>query len=155
MSQLKFRNAERKDTSVILTLIKSLAKYERLEDKVVATVESLEVSLFDQKYADVLLLEIESKIIGFALYFFTFSTFEGKPTLYLEDLYIHDEHRGLGYGKETLKKLSDIAKSKGCARFEWSCLDWNQSAIDFYQSLGAKPQKGWTIYRLEKDDFLD
>ncbi|MBN2605372.1 MAG: GNAT family N-acetyltransferase [Bacilli bacterium] len=151
---ITFREATREDSVVILSLIKSLAKYERLEDKVFATVESIETSLFDRKYAEVLLLEIDKKTIGFALYFYTFSTFEGKPTLYLEDLFIMEEYRGKGYGKATLTKLSKIAEFNGCARFEWSCLDWNQSAIDFYQSLGAKPQKGWTIYRLEKESFL-
>lgn len=150
---LQFRSAERKDTSVILSLIQELARYEKLENSVFATVEILEKSLFDLHYADVLLLEVEGETIGFVLYFFTFSTFEGKPTLYLEDLFIRTEHRGFGYGKAAMQKLSNIALLKGCARFEWSCLNWNQSAIDFYESLGAKPQKEWTVFRMEKEDF--
>jgi GNAT superfamily N-acetyltransferase len=149
MSNLVIRKAIKEDTKDILMFITELAKFEKLEDQVKTNIKELESNIFDNEYAEVLMLEVEGKKIGFALYFYTFSTFEGKPSLYLEDLFILASERHKGYGKETLIYLANKAIEKECARFEWSCLDWNQKAIDFYIGFGALPQDEWTLFRLE------
>lgn len=146
--QLAFRYAERKNTALILKFIKELARYEKLEDEVVATEELLEKWLFDEKKAEVIFAVVEEKEIGFALFFHNFSTFLGRAGIYLEDLYVLPEYRGCGHGKSILKKLAQIAVERGCGRLEWWCLDWNQSSIEFYLSLGAEPMKDWTVYRI-------
>ena len=119
---LEFRNAERKDTTLILQFIRELADYEKMLDEVVADEITLEEWIF--------------------------STFLGRAGLYLEDLYVKPEYRGKGYGKAILKKLAAIAVERGCGRLEWWCLDWNKSSIDFYLSLGAEPMSEWTVYRI-------
>lgn len=144
----EFRYAERKDTKLILEFIHGLAKYENLEDQVVATEEILEEWLFDKEKAEVILAVEDGKEVGFALFFHNFSTFLGRAGIYLEDLYIMPEYRGKGYGKAALKKLASIALERGCGRLDWSCLDWNRPSIDFYLSLGAEPLEEWTVYRL-------
>lgn len=149
MSNLIIKRVVRQDAKDILFFIKELAKFEKLEDKVKCNITELEKNIFDKHYADVVLLQVEDKKIGFALYYYTFSTFEGKPSLYLEDLYIIPSERQKGYGKETLKYLANKAIEKNCSRFEWSCLNWNKKAIDFYTKFGALPQSEWTLFRLE------
>lgn len=149
--KIMFRYAERRDVPEILRLIVELAEYEKLEDQVIATEEILEEWLFEKKKAEVLLPVLDGEIIGYALFFHNFSTFLGRAGIYLEDLYIRPEYRGNGYGKAALQHLAGIALERGCGRLEWSCLDWNQPSIDFYLSLGAEPQKGWTVYRLTGD----
>ena len=136
---LTFRYAERKDTQLILLFILELARYEKLEQEVVATPEILEEWLFDKQKAEVIFAMLGEKEIGFALFFHNFSTFLGRAGIYLED------------GKEILKKLAAIAVERGCGRLEWWCLDWNQSSIDFYLSLGAEPMSDWTVYRIAGD----
>ena len=148
---LTFRYAERKDTQLILLFILELARYEKLEQEVVATPEILEEWLFDKQKAEVIFAMLGEKEIGFALFFHNFSTFLGRAGIYLEDLYVMPEYRGRGYGKEILKKLAAIAVERGCGRLEWWCLDWNQSSIDFYLSLGAEPMSDWTVYRIAGD----
>lgn len=148
---LTFRFAQREDVSLILKFIKALARYEKMEDQVIATPELLEHWLFDQKKAEVIFAVAEDKEIGFALFFHNFSTFLGRAGIYLEDLYVMPEFRGHGYGKAILKKLAAIAVERGCGRLEWWCLDWNQPSIDFYLSLGAKPMDDWTVYRIDGD----
>ena len=148
---LTFRYAERKDTQLILLFILELARYEKLEQEVVATPEILEEWLFDKQKAEVIFAMLGEKEIGFALFFHNFSTFLGRAGIYLEDLYVMPEYRGRGYGKEILKKLAAIAVERGCGRLEWWCLDWNQSSIDFYLSLGAEPMSDWTVYRIAAD----
>ncbi|HIZ40179.1 MAG TPA: GNAT family N-acetyltransferase [Candidatus Anaerobutyricum stercoris] len=148
---LTFRYAERKDTQLILLFILELARYEKLEQEVVATPEILEEWLFDKQKAEVIFALLGEKEIGFALFFHNFSTFLGRAGIYLEDLYVMPEYRGRGYGKEILKKLAAIAVERGCGRLEWWCLDWNQSSIDFYLSLGAEPMSDWTVYRIAGD----
>ena len=148
---LTFRYAERKDTQLILLFILELARYEKLEQEVVATPEILEEWLFDKQKAEVIFAMLGEKEIGFALFFHNFSTFLGRAGIYLEDLYVLPEYRGRGYGKEILKKLAAIAVERGCGRLEWWCLDWNQSSIDFYLSLGAEPMSDWTVYRIAGD----
>lgn len=148
---LTFRNATREDTQLILKFIKDLARYEKLENEVVATVELLEEWLFDKQKAEVIFAVVDGREVGFALFFHNFSTFLGRSGIYLEDLYVLPEYRGYGYGKSILKKLAQIAIERGCGRLEWWCLDWNKQSIDFYLSLGAEPMKDWTVYRMTGD----
>lgn len=145
---LTFRYAGREDVPVILELIKELAVYEKLEDKVTATEGILEEWLFARKSAEVIFPVLEGEIIGYALFFGNFSTFLGRAGIYLEDLYIRPKYRGRGFGKAMIQKLAQTAVERGLGRLEWSCLDWNQPSIDFYLSLGAEPMEGWTVYRL-------
>jgi GNAT superfamily N-acetyltransferase len=142
------------DIPEILNFIRQLAIYEKLEHEVVATEALLRESLFGERpYAEVLLFEENSKRVGFALFFHSFSTFLGQPGIYLEDLYILPEFRGRGYGKKLLAHLARIALDRKCGRLEWSVLDWNQPALDFYASLGAKPMSEWTVQRLSGEDL--
>lgn len=137
-SKLTFRYADKKDTELILKFIVELAKYEELENEVVATEQLLEEWLFEKKKAEVIFAVSGGKEIGFALFFHNFSTFLGRSGIYLEDLYVMPEYRDSGYGKAILKKLAQIALERGCGRLEWWCLDRNKPAIDFYLSLGAE-----------------
>ena len=146
-----FRDAERKDVSLILQFIKEIAAYEKMSDQVIADETTLETWIFDKEKAEVFCVLEEGKEVGFALYFHNFSTFVGRGGIYLEDVYILPEYRGKGYGKAILKKLAAIAVERGCGRMEWVCLDWNQPSIDFYLSLGAQPMSDWTLYRLTGD----
>ena len=150
-STLTFRNAERKDTALILQFIKELADYEKMLDEVVADEATLETWIFDKQKAEVIFAVKDEKEVGFALYFHNFSTFLGRAGIYLEDLYVKPEYRGKGYGKAILKKLTSIAVERGCGRLEWWCLDWNKPSIDFYLSLGAEPMSDWTVYRIAGD----
>ena len=148
MAQLTFRYAEKKDVGVILGFIKALADYEKMSDDVVATEELLEEWIFDKKKAEVIFACEDGKEVGFALFFYNFSTFLGRAGIYLEDLFVLPEYRNKGYGKALLKELAKITVKRGCGRLEWCCLDWNQPSIDFYLSLGAKSMNEWTIYRV-------
>ena len=150
-NKLTFRNAERKDTGLILHFIKELADYEKMLDEVVADEATLETWIFDKQKAEVIFAVEDGKEVGFALFFHNFSTFLGRAGIYLEDLYVKPECRGKGYGKAILKKLASIAVERGCGRLEWWCLDWNQPSIDFYLSLGAEPMSDWTVYRIAGD----
>ena len=135
---LTFRNAERKDTLLILQFIKELADNEKMLNEVVADETTLETWIFDKQKAEVIFALEDGKEVGFALFFHNFSTFLGRAGIYLEDLYVKPECRGKGYGKAILKKLASIAVERGCGRLEWWCLDWNKPSIDFYLSLGAE-----------------
>ena len=150
-NELTFRNAERKDTALILQFIRELAAYEKMLGEVVADEATLEAWIFDRQKAEVIFAVEEGKEVGFALFFHNFSTFLGRAGLYLEDLYVKPECRGKGYGKAILKKLASIAVERGCGRLEWWCLDWNRPSIDFYLSLGAEPMSDWTVYRIAGD----
>lgn len=143
---LKF--AEECDVPVILGLIKELADYEKLSDEVVATESILRESLFERKIAEVIIGEFEGKPVSFALFFHNFSTFLGRPGIYLEDLYVKPQMRGKGFGKMMLSYLAKLTIERNCGRLEWVCLDWNKPSIDFYTKLGASPMKDWTIYRV-------
>ena len=154
-NKLTFRYAVRKDIPLILQFIRDLAEYEKLLDEVVADEATLEEWIFDQEKAEVIFAMKEGKEIGFALFFHNFSTFLGRAGLYLEDLFVLPEYRGKGYGKQLLKKLASIAVQRKCGRLEWWCLDWNQSSIDFYLSLGAEPMSDWTVYRFSGDTLQD
>lgn len=148
---LTIRPAALGDEFELLALIKALADYEKLSHEVTATPADLAVSLFGSPpTAHAVLAEVQGQAVGFALYFFNFSTFVGRPGLYLEDLYVRPEYRGRGYGKALLLHLAALARERGCGRMEWSVLDWNQPAIDFYRSLGARPMDDWTVFRLDQ-----
>lgn len=155
MENITFRFAEKNDVSKILFFIKQLAEYEKLADEVVATEEILEKWIFDKGKAEVIFAVADGREVGFALFFHNFSTFLGRSGLYLEDLFVLPEYRGLGYGKGLLQKLASIAVERKCGRMEWVCLDWNKPSIDFYLSIGAKPMKDWTIYRLAGKTLTD
>ena len=148
---LDFRYAERKDAGLILKFIKDLAKYEKMENEVIATEALLKEWIFDKQKAEVICALKDGKEVGFALFFHNFSTFLGRAGIYLEDLYVMPKHRGFGYGRAILRKLAQIAVERGCGRLEWWCLDWNKPSIDFYLSLGAEPMSDWTAYRIAGD----
>ena len=151
---LRIRAAESGDTRLILELIRGLAAYEKLSHEVVATPELLEKWLFGERpVAEVLIAEWEGAPRGFALFFHNFSTFLGLPGFYLEDLFVQPEFRGRGIGKALLLRLARLAVERGYGRVEWSVLDWNEPAIQFYKSLGAKPMDEWTIFRLTGDSL--
>ncbi len=140
--------AEEQDTTIIFNFIKELAKYEKLLNEVSASEEMLREQLFEKKYAEVLLARLDNNVIGFALFFHNFSTFMGRSGLYLEDLFVKKAYRGKGYGKKILQFLAKLALERDCGRLEWSVLDWNQEAIDFYKSLGARMMNEWKVFRL-------
>ena len=134
---------------MIATLIRELAKFEKLEDQVVMTDELLRTGLFGpHPYAETVIAEENGRPIGFALFFHTFSTFLARPGLYLEDLFVLADHRGRGVGRALLAHLAHLAVERGCGRLEWAVLNWNQEAVRFYERLGAKPNSEWTVYRL-------
>ena len=152
MPDVSIRAAVEGDVPLILRLIEELAEYERLSHEVVATEEALRESLFGQRrFAEALVGEVEGKPAGFALFFHNFSTFLGRPGIHLEDLYVRPQFRGSGLGRALLVYLARVARERGCGRFEWSVLDWNEPAIGFYKSIGALPVSGWTAYRLSGD----
>ncbi len=148
---MQFRYAAKEDCEKILFFIKQLAIYEHMENEVTATRELLAEWIFDKKKANVIFALEDGKEVGFALYFYNFSTFLGKAGIYLEDLFVLPEYRGRGYGKGLLQKLAATVYDEGCGRLEWCCLDWNTPSIDFYKSLGAVSLDEWTIYRLTGD----
>lgn len=149
------REANRDDSSLILKFVKELAKYEKAEHEVIATVSSIESSIFGENSSTkALICESNDQPIGFAVYFFNYSTWQGKNGLYLEDLYIRHSERGSGAGKLLLKYLAKLAVENDCGRFEWSVLEWNTPAIKFYESLGAKPKSEWLGYQLTGASLL-
>jgi GNAT superfamily N-acetyltransferase len=154
LDDFKLRFAEKKDVSLILEFIKELADYEKMLNEVVATEEILIESLFERKVAEIIIGEYKNKPVAFALFFHNFSTFLGKPGIYLEDLYVKPEMRGKGIGKIIISFLAKLCVERKCGRLEWWCLDWNESSIEFYKRMGAVPMDEWTVYRVS-DDALD
>lgn len=155
MAEFTIRNATQQDCGLILEFIKELAVYEKMLPEVVATEQMLEEVIFRQGRAEVIFAVEDGVEVGFALFFHNFSTFVGRAGLYLEDLFVKPAYRGKGYGKALFKQLAQIAVERGCGRFEWCCLDWNQPSIDFYRSLGAVPMDEWTTYRLNGKTLQD
>lgn len=150
----KLRFADEKDNKLILDFIKELADYEKLLNEVVATEEILFDSLFVRKAAEVIIAEFNNEPVGFALFFHNFSTFLGRPGIYLEDLYIRPEMRGKGFGKTLLAYLAKLAIERNCGRFEWWCIDWNEPSINFYKNIGAIPMDEWTVYRVHNEALI-
>jgi GNAT superfamily N-acetyltransferase len=153
---IDIRPATPEDAELILRFITDLAIYEKAEHEVKTDAAGIRDSLFaDGSTAHGLICEHDGKPIGYAVYFFNYSTWLGRHGLYLEDLYVSPEARGLGAGKALLRHLAQLAVARDCGRFEWSVLDWNTPAIDFYESFGARPQSEWTTYRLTGQALLD
>ena len=152
---MKIRSATPEDIPTILQLIRDLATYERAPDEVTATEKQLNEVLFGERpTAEVVLAFEDDQPAGFAVFFHNFSTWLGRPGLYLEDLFVKPEMRGKGYGRALLAHLARIARDRGCGRMEWAVLDWNEPAIQFYRALGAKPMHEWTVFRLTRDEIL-
>ncbi|WP_295952969.1 GNAT family N-acetyltransferase [uncultured Xanthomonas sp.] len=155
MAALHIRPAVADDAALILRLIRDLARYERAEDAVQTDEAGLRATLFGADApAQALICEADGQPIGYAVYFYNYSTWLGRNGLYLEDLYVDPAHRGVGAGKALLQHLARQAVAEGCGRFEWSVLDWNQPAIDFYEAVGARAQDEWTVYRLQGEALV-
>lgn len=152
-ADFKLRYADENDVKLVLGFIRELAEYEKLADEVAATEEILHESLFVKKAAEAVIGEYKGKPVGFALFFHNFSTFLGRPGIYLEDLFIKPSARGMGLGKIMLSFLAKLARERGCGRLEWWCLDWNKPAVDFYTGIGAEAMKDWTVYRVSGRDL--
>lgn len=149
MAVINIKPATIADSALILRFVTELARYEKCEHEVLASEEDIQSSLFAaDSSTHAVICYVDDQPVGFAVYFFNYSTWLGKNGLYLEDLYVSPEQRSVGAGKALLKHLAKIAVAKQCGRFEWSVLDWNEPAINFYQSIGAKPQNEWVGYRL-------
>ena len=152
MTNFEIRTTTEADIPVILSLIRELADYERAPDAVVTNETGLREVLFGARPSAEVLLALEAgEPIGFAVYFFNFSTWLGRPGLYLEDLFVRPSERGKGYGRALLERLAQIAQERGCGRMEWAVLDWNDPAIQFYKKLGAEPMTEWTVFRLTQE----
>ncbi len=148
---IQIRPATPTDVPLILQLVRELAEYEREPDAVIATEAMLHEALFERGVAESVIAELDGKPVGFALFFHNFSTWTGKPGIYLEDLYVTPDARGAGAGKALLQHLAGIALDRGCGRFEWAVLDWNTPAIDFYRAMGAQAMDEWTVQRVSGD----
>lgn len=150
---IEFRKAGPEDVPLVLWFIKQIAEYEKMLDEVEATEELLTEWLFERHCAEVVFAVVDGKEVGFALYYYNFSTFTGRPGLYLEDIFVMPEHRGKGYGKALFNQLVRHAAETGCGRMDWVCLDWNTPSIRFYKSTGARAMDQWTIYRLTETEL--
>lgn len=152
---LIIKNAEPKDADVLLKFIHKLAEYEKLLDDISITVPDIEKTFFcEHPKVFALLGYFNNEPVGYAIYFYNYSSFKGKHGLYLEDLFILPEYRSRGFGKQMLIHLARICKENDCGRFEWSVLNWNEPAINFYKSIGAIPLSEWTVYRLDEKNIL-
>jgi len=146
---VRIETATRSDVAVLLTLIRELAAYEHMSDQVIATETDLTRALFSSRpEAEAVIAWRDNTAVGFALYFQSFSTFVGRPGLYLEDLFVRPVYRRRGIGRQLLAHLAQLAVARGCGRFEWSVLTWNKLAIGIYEKVGASPMNDWTVYRL-------
>ena len=145
------RETSENDLSLILGFIKEIAEYEKLSHAVDATEESLKKYVFEKRRAEVLIVETDENPIGYVVYFYNFSTFTGTSGLYLEDVFIRSEYRGMGLGKEIFKILGKLAREEGCKRMEWVCLNWNEPSKKFYKGLGAISMDEWITFRLTED----
>ena len=156
MPSLTIRYATVEDAGLILRFVRELAIYEKAEHEVVATESTIAESIFGpDSTVHAVICEKDDKAIGFAVYFYNYSTWLGKNGLFLEDLFVTPSERGSGAGKALLKHLAQVAVARGCGRFEWNVLDWNEPAILFYESIGARPQSEWIGYRLTGKALID
>lgn len=151
LPDFKLRFAESEDVTLILSFIRELAEYEKMLPEVVATEEVLRESLFERNIAEVIIGEYRNEPVAFALFFHNFSTFLGRPGIYLEDLFVKPEMRGNGMGKIILSYLAELAIDRKCGRLEWWCLDWNEASIKFYKQVGAVPMDDWTVFRVSDE----
>ena len=154
MSEITITAAKREESEKVLFFIKELARYERMRKYVKASVEDIEKNIFDDDRANVIFIRRDNEPIGFAIYFYSFSTFLARPTLHLEDFFMLDSERGKGFGKKVLKYLARTALDNDCSRFEWTCLEWNKPSIKFYENLGAKPLRGWIPFRMDGKELV-
>lgn len=150
----EIREAKKEDLDSVINLIKELAKYENMEDQITFTKDDYEKSLFEKQYAKALVCEYKNNIIGYAIYFYSFSTFLGKGGIYLEDLYIQKEFRNKGIGKKILKTLAQICINENLGRLEWACLDWNEPSLAFYKKIGAKTLDEWISLRIDGQNLI-
>lgn len=150
---LIIRFAQKKDIPLILEFIKELATYEKIQDSITISEKILYEHLFQKKYAEVLIAELQKNPIGFALFFYSYSGYQGKPSIYIEDLFIKEMFRGRGYGKKILSFIANLALERNCGRVEWCVFNWNKKAITFYNSTGAKAMDTLIIYRLTGSDL--
>ncbi|MEM6473101.1 MAG: GNAT family N-acetyltransferase [Planctomycetota bacterium] len=148
MIEFAIRSAERSDIPQVFAMVRELAVFEKLEDQLVGTESDLESAVFDANGPEVLVAERDGSLVGYAIFFHNFSTFLCRRGIYLEDLYVRPEHRGLGIGKSFLSHLARLASERRCGRMEWAVLDWNQRAIDVYESIGGEILPDWRIVRL-------
>ncbi len=156
LNEFTVRNSSIDDCELILSFIKELAEYEKLSHEVVATVETLQETLYGENpFAEVLIGEFAGAAVGYALFFHNYSTFTGRPGIYLEDIYVKPEMRGKGFGKCMLSYIAKLAVARKCTRVEWSVLDWNEPSIQFYRSIGAVPMEEWTVQRLHETALED
>ncbi len=153
MEGISLRRANKEDSSLILDFIKKIATYEKMLDTVKTTVSDIEFAIFERKIGNVIFLIKDNKEIGFALYFYNFSTFTGKCGIHLEDFYVDEEYRHQGLGTILFKEVVKVAKEENCPRLEWTCLNWNEPSIRFYKSIGAKPLDEWITFRLVYEDY--
>lgn len=151
----QIRMATREDSQAIFDFIVGIATYENMLDQVEGDAQAVCDTIFDKQQAEVLIAEEDGKPVGFALYFYNYSTFKTKRGLYLEDLFVLPEMRGKGYGKALLLHLAKLAYEKDCGRMEWCCLDWNKPSIAFYKSLGAISMDEWTTYRFDEKSLTE
>jgi len=153
-SEFTLRSATEKDIPTILNLIREIGAYEKMSDEVVATEALLQEWIFDKKIAEVIFAEAENTVVGYALFFYNFSTFLGRGGIYLEDIFVLENYRGRGIGKALFKEVAHLAVERKCGRMEWQCLKWNKPSIDFYHSMGAKAMEEWDTYRLDGETLL-
>jgi len=152
--KLVIRKAKQTDVSLILSMIKELAEYEKLSKEVIANEKMFKENLFGKrKFAEVFIAEYNGEDAGFALFFHNFSTFVGKPGIHLEDIFVRPHLRSKGIGKALLLEIVKLAKKRGCGRIEWAVLDWNEPSINFYKKLGAVPMNDWTVFRLTEEQI--
>ncbi|MDI3487207.1 GNAT family N-acetyltransferase [Methanolobus sp.] len=148
--EITVRHTDEKDIPLIMDLVQSLADFEDLSDHVLSTKETLHEALFGERiYAEAIIAEIDRKPAGFIIFFHNFSSFTGKPGLYIEDIFVYPEYRGKGVGKALMRHCGKIARERNCGRLEWSVLDWNP-ARKFYEHMGGEHQKEWLLYRLDE-----
>jgi len=150
---ISLRSAQKKDTTLIINFIRELAEYEHLTHLLEVDEKNLNKYIFKEKMVEVIIAEYDNKPAGFALYFYNFSTFLGKPGIYIEDLFVKPEFRGKGLGKHFLSYLAKLVQERNYGRLEWACLNWNEPSIKFYKSQGAKPMDDWTVYRLSGENL--
>lgn len=154
MEQYVIRQATENDVPLMLGFIRELAEYEHMSDQVKATQRDMREWMFVKKTAEAVICECGGQPVGFALYFYNFSTFLGKAGIFIEDLYVKPDMRGKGLGKALFVRLAQICVERGCARLEWNCLDWNTPSIEFYTAMGGQPLNEWTTYRIAGETLL-